>query len=233
MSWSHLVRGERHAREARAQRTAVAPSLLACDFTHLADEIARVEKENVEFLHLDVMDGHFVKNITFGPPLVKSIASVAKTTLDTHLMIEHPDRYIEAFINAGTHVLTIHVEASTDVRRDLKNIRARNARAGLAFNPDCPFEKVEPYLGDIDLLLVMSVFAGFGGQSFIEDSLKHVERATMLRENHGHTFAIEIDGGITPESAKRARDAGADILVAGTAVFRSPDYGAAIKALRG
>ena len=187
----------------------------------------------MEFLHLDVMDGHFVKNITFGPPLVKSIASVAKTTLDTHLMIEHPDRYIEAFINAGTHVLTIHVEASTDVRRDLQSIRARNVRAGLAFNPDCPFEKVEPYLGDIDLLLVMSVFAGFGGQSFIEGSLKHVERATMLRENHGHTFAIEIDGGITPESARRARDAGADILVAGTAIFRSPDYGASIKAIRG
>jgi ribulose-phosphate 3-epimerase len=211
----------------------VAPSLLACDFTHLADEIARVEKEHVEFLHLDVMDGHFVKNITFGPPLVKSIARVAKTTLDTHLMIDNPDRYIEPFMKAGTHVLTIHVEASSDVRRDVQTIRNLGGKAGLAFNPDCPFEKVEPYLGDIDLLLVMSVFAGFGGQSFIEDSLKHVERATMLRENHGHAFAIEIDGGITPESAKRARDAGADILVAGTAVFRSPDYGAAIKALRG
>jgi ribulose-phosphate 3-epimerase len=217
----------------RVSRAAVAPSLLACDFTHLADEIARVEKEGAEFLHLDVMDGHFVKNITFGPPLVKSIASVARTTLDTHLMIENPDRYIEPFMKAGTHVLTIHVEASTDVRRDLQAIRKLGGKAGLAFNPDCPFEKVEPYLGDIDLLLVMSVFAGFGGQSFIEGSLKHVERASMLRENHGHTFAIEIDGGITPETAKRARDAGVDIPVAGTAVFRTPDYGAAIKALRG
>jgi ribulose-phosphate 3-epimerase len=211
----------------------VAPSLLACDFAHLADEIAAVEREGVEFLHLDVMDGHFVKNITFGPPLVKSIAGVAKTTLDTHLMIENPDRYIDAFIDAGTHILTIHVEASTDVRRDLRAIRARNARAGLAFNPDAPFEKVEPYLGDIDLLLVMSVFAGFGGQSFIEGSLAHVERATLLRENQGLTFAIEIDGGVTPETARRARDAGADILVAGTAIFRTRDYAAAIKALRG
>lgn len=231
MSWSHLVRG--NAREARALRSAVAPSLLACDFAHLADEIARVETYDVEFLHLDVMDGHFVKNITFGPPLVKSIASVAKTTLDTHLMIENPDRYIEPFLKAGTHVLTIHVEASSDVRRDLKTIRTLGGKAGLAFNPDCPFEKVEPYLGDIDLLLVMSVFAGFGGQSFIEGSLAHVERAAALREKQRFTFAIEIDGGITPETAARARDAGADILVAGTAIFRTPDYGASIKAIRG
>lgn len=179
------------------------------------------------------MDGHFVRNITFGPPLVKSIAGVAKTTLDTHLMIENPDRYIDAFLDAGTHILTIHVEASTDVRRDLGTIRARNARAGLAFNPDAPFEKVEPYLGDIDLLLVMSVFAGFGGQSFIEGALAHVERAAGLREKEGLAFAVEIDGGITPATATRARSAGADILVAGTAIFRSPDYGASIRAIRG
>ena len=211
----------------------MAPSLLACDFAHLADEIAAVEREGVEFLHLDVMDGHFVKNITFGPPLVKSIAGVARTTLDTHLMIENPDRYIEAFMKAGTHVLTIHVEASSDVRRDLQAIRKFGGKAGLAFNPDCPFEKVEPYLGDIDLLLVMSVFAGFGGQSFIEGSLDHVRSAARLREKRELTFALEIDGGITPETAPRARDAGVDIFVAGTAIFRTPDYGASIRAIRG
>lgn len=217
----------------REARAAVAPSLLACDFAHLADEIAAVEREGVEFLHLDVMDGHFVKNITFGPPLVKSIAGVAKTTLDTHLMIENPDRYIEAFMKAGTHVLTIHVEASSDVRRDLRAIRKLGGKAGLAFNPDCPFEKVEPYLADIDLLLVMSVFAGFGGQSFIEGSLDHVKSAARLREKRELTFAIEIDGGITPETAPRARDAGVDIFVAGTAIFRTLDYGASIRAIRG
>lgn len=217
----------------RDPRTAVAPSLLACDFAHLADEIARVEKEGIEFLHLDVMDGHFVKNITFGPPLVKSIATVAKTTLDTHLMIEYPDRYIPAFMKAGTHVLTIHVEASTDVHRDLRTIRDAGGRAGLAFNPDCAFDRVEPFLGDIDLLLVMSVFAGFGGQSFMESSLAHVERAVRLREKRKLTFAIEIDGGIAPDTARRAREAGADILVAGTHIFHTPDYGAAIRALRG
>ena len=230
MSWSHLVHADRAPKDPRC---AVAPSLLACDFAHLADEIAAVEREGAEFLHLDVMDGHFVRNITFGPPLVKSVASVAKTTLDTHLMIENPDRYIEPFMKAGTHVLTIHVEASTDVRRDLKTIRNLGGKAGLAFNPDCPFEKLEPYLGDIDLLLVMSVFAGFGGQSFIEGSLAHVERAAKLREKNRHTFAIEIDGGITPETARRARDAGVDILVAGTSIFRTPDYAAAIRGLRG
>ena len=211
----------------------MAPSLLACDFAHLADEIAAVEREGAEFLHLDVMDGHFVKNITFGPPLVQTVAKVAKATLDTHLMIENPDRYIEPFMKAGTHVLSIHVEASSDVRRDLRAIRNLGGKAGLAFNPDCPFERVEPYLGDIDLLLVMSVFAGFGGQGFIEGSLAHVERAARLREQGGLTFAIEIDGGITPETARRARDAGVDILVAGTAVFRMKDYGAAIRAIKG
>jgi ribulose-phosphate 3-epimerase len=230
LSWSHLVRAEKNARD---PRTAVAPSLLACDFAHLADEIAAVERAGVEFLHLDVMDGHFVRNITFGPPLVKSIAGVAKTTLDTHLMIENPDRYIEAFMKAGTHVLSIHVEASRDVRRDLRAIRSLDGKAGLAFNPDASFEKVEPYLGDIDLLLVMSVFAGFGGQSFIEGALAHIERAAAVREKQGLTFAIEIDGGITPETAARARSAGADILVAGTAIFRTVDYAASIKALRG
>jgi ribulose-phosphate 3-epimerase len=230
LTWSHLVHAEEHAREARA---AVAPSLLACDFAHLADEITAVEREGVEFLHLDVMDGHFVRNITFGPPLVQTVAKVAKATLDTHLMIEHPDRYIPAFLDAGTHILSIHVEASTDVRRDLRTIRARKARAGFAFNPDTPFKTLEPYLEEIDLLLVMSVVPGFGGQGFIDTSLADVERAVRFREKQRLTFAIEIDGGITPETARQARSAGVDILVAGTAIFRTPDYGAAIRAIRG
>ena len=230
MSWSHLVRADAGA---HAARTAVAPSLLACDFAHLADEIAAVEHVGVEFLHLDVMDGHFVKNITFGPPLVKTIAAVARTTLDTHLMIEHPDRYIGAFLDAGTHVLTIHVEASSDVRRDLRAIRSRGVKAGLAFNPGTPFAGLEPYLDEVDLLLVMSVVPGFGGQGFFETALADVERAARFREKHRLTYAIEIDGGITPATAARARAAGVDILVAGTAIFQTPDYGAAIQALRG
>ncbi|HEX6791330.1 MAG TPA: ribulose-phosphate 3-epimerase [Candidatus Krumholzibacteria bacterium] len=230
MTWSHLVHAERGPSDPRC---AVAPSLLACDFAHLADEVAAVEKHGVEFLHLDVMDGHFVRNITFGPPLVKTVAGVATATLDTHLMIEHPDRYIPAFIDAGTQVLSIHVEASTDVRRDLRAIRARGCKAGLAFNPDTPFDSVKPWLEEIDLLLVMSVVPGFGGQGFIDTSLADVERAVRFRERQELTFAIEIDGGITPETARRARDAGVDILVAGTAIFRTPDYGSSIRAIRG
>jgi ribulose-phosphate 3-epimerase len=212
---------------------AVAPSLLACDFTRLADEIRAVERAGVEFLHLDVMDGHFVRNITFGPPLVKAIDHVASVPLDTHLMIEHPDRYLDAFLDAGADVLTIHVEASSDPRRDLRAIRARGAKCGLAFNPDTPVADVEPFLEEIDLLLVMSVVPGFGGQGFIDAVLSDVAKAARLREKLGLRFAIEIDGGIVPETARRARAVGVDILVAGTAIFRTPDYAASIRAIRG
>jgi ribulose-phosphate 3-epimerase len=230
LSWSHLVRADAGAAAAGA---AVAPSLLACDFARLADEIRAVERAGVEFLHLDVMDGHFVRNITFGPPLVKAIHRVATVPLDTHLMIEHPDRYLDAFLDAGADILTVHVEASSDPRRDLRAIRARGAKSGLAFNPDTPVSEVEPYLEELDLLLVMSVVPGFGGQSFIDAVLSDVEKAARLRERLRLRFAIEIDGGIVPETAERARSAGADILVAGTAIFRTPDYAAAIRAVRG
>jgi len=212
---------------------AIAPSLLACDFSRISEEIAAVEKEGVEFLHLDVMDGHFVPNLTFGPPVVEAMSRVATATLDTHLMIEQPDRYIDAFLDAGSHVLTVHVEASTDVGRDLGAIRARGRKAGLAVNPDRSFDDAAPWLEHLDLLLVMSVFPGFGGQKFIADVLRHVERAAEAREQRGLDFAIEIDGGINAETAAHARDAGVDILVAGTAIFRKDDYGAAIREIRG
>ncbi len=212
---------------------AVAPSLLACDFSRLGEEIRTVESAGADFLHLDVMDGHFVNNITFGPVLVKAIDQLATVPLDTHLMIENPDRYIGPFLDAGADILTIHVEASSDVRRDLRAIRGRGKKAGLSLNPATPLSAVEPYLEDLDLLLVMSVVPGFGGQAFIGTVLPNLTRAAKLREQHGLTFAIEIDGGINPETAARAREAGADILVAGTAIFRTPDYGAAVVAIRG
>jgi ribulose-phosphate 3-epimerase len=207
--------------------------LLACDFSRLAEEIVAVEKAGADFLHLDVMDGHFVDNITFGPVLVKAIDKLAKVPLDTHLMIDHPDRYIGAFLDAGADILTIHVEASGNPERDLRAIRARGKKAGLSFNPDTPFSDVEPFLEELDLLLVMSVVPGFGGQSFIDTALPDLAKAAKLRERLGLTFAIEIDGGINPETAARARAAGADILVAGTAIFRTPDYGAAMASIRG
>lgn len=230
MSWSQLVRTDQKAGRATA---AVAPSLLACDFSRLAAEVAAVEKGGVEFLHLDVMDGHFVPNLTFGPLIVGAIHRVATVTLDTHLMIENPDRYLDAFIDAGSDIVTVHAETSADVARDLGAIRKRGVRAGLAFNPDKSFDIAEPWLEHFDLLLVMSVFPGFGGQAFIDSVLTHVERAATVREQRGLEFAIEIDGGINPETAKRARDAGVDILVAGTAIFSTDDYGAAVAAIRG
>ncbi len=230
MSWSQLVRTDQAATKASA---AVAPSLLACDFSRLSDEVAAVERGGVEFLHLDVMDGHFVPNLTFGPLVVEAVARVATVTLDTHLMIENPDRYLEAFINAGSDIVTIHVETSSDVARDLAAIRGHGKKAGLAFNPDQTFAIAEPWVEHFDLLLVMSVFPGFGGQEFIGDVLAHVESAARVREQRGLDFAIEIDGGINPDTAVRARDAGVDILVAGTAIFGTSDYGAAVAAIRG
>jgi ribulose-phosphate 3-epimerase len=212
---------------------AVAPSLLACDFARLESEVRAVEESGVEFLHLDVMDGHFVRNITFGPVLVEAVRRVSRRTLDTHLMIESPDRFIAPFLDAGTDVLTIHIETSTDARRDLRAIRDRGGKGGLALNPDATFEAVKGAMAEADLLLVMSVFPGFGGQSFIESSLATVATAARFREQEGLAFAIEIDGGINPETARRAREAGVDILVAGTAIFRAADYTRAVHDLRG
>jgi len=230
LSWSHLVRAdERHSNSP----VAVAPSLLACDFARLENEIEAVERAGAEFLHLDVMDGHFVNNITFGPVLVEAIRRVSTVALDTHLMIEHPDRYLDAFLDAGADVLTIHIETSADAPRDLRAIRNRGHKAGITLNPDRAFTDVLKAVPEADLLLVMSVFPGFGGQKFIESALKTVEDAARFREREGLSYAIEIDGGINPETARRAREAGVDILVAGTAIFREPDYAAAIRAIRG
>jgi ribulose-phosphate 3-epimerase len=231
LSWLQLVPTDRRAPAAR--KTAIAPSLLAADFSRLGLEVEAIEKTGVEFLHLDVMDGHFVPNLTFGPLLVAAVRRLTNLVLDSHLMISNPDGQIAQFIDAGSDIVVIHEEASTDVLRDLRDIRARGAKNGLAINPDNSTGNVERYLDDVDLLLVMSVFPGAGGQSFIDSVLKNVERAVAVREERGLNFAIQVDGGINPETAVRAREAGADILVAGTAIFRTPDYQAAVDAIRG
>ena len=231
MSWLQLVPTER--RTASAHNIAIAPSLLAADFSRLAEEVKAVEETGAEFLHLDVMDGHFVPNLTFGPMLVAAMRPITAMTLDSHLMIANPDQYIGAFVDAGSDIVVIHAEASSDVTRDLKDIRSRGAKSGLAINPDNRTENVERYLDEVDMLLVMSVFPGFGGQSFMESSLPNVERAVQVRERRGLDFAIQIDGGINPQTAARARAAGAEILVAGTAIFRTSDYQAAVDAIRG
>jgi len=211
----------------------VAPSILSADFGQLADEVRAVTDAGADWIHVDVMDGHFVPPITIGPLVVEAIRRATHLPLDVHLMIESPERQVAEFVRAGANGVTIHVEAADDVPAVLAAIRATGARPGLALNPPTPLARVEPFLGLLDLLLVMSVNPGWGGQPFVEGSMEKLAAAREARRAAGARFVIEVDGGIKTHNAGAAAAAGADVLVAGSAVFASPDYAATIRALRG
>ena len=209
----------------------VAPSILAADFSRLADEIHRVEAAGADWIHCDIMDGHFVDNISFGPEMVTIVRGLTSLPLDVHLMIEHADHYVPRFVKAGANSITVHVEpeAKHDVENTLKQVRDIGCRAGLTLNPETPFDLIEPFLHKIDLLLIMTVHPGFGGQSFRADQMEKVKRARSLNRK----LDIEVDGGINADTARISIENGANVLVAGTSIFHSPDYAKAIRDLRG
>ena len=210
----------------------ILPSLLAADFARLGEEIARVEQAGVSMLHVDVMDGHFVPNLTMGPPVVKSLRKITKAHLDVHLMITDADRFAPVFIEAGADSVSVHQEACPHLDRTLRLIQAEGALAGVVLNPATPVATLDEVLDIVDFVLIMSVNPGFGGQRFLPGSLRKIEQLAERRSRLGLGFKIEIDGGVVLENAAAIARAGADWLVAGSSVFGAPDSGAAVRSLR-
>lgn len=198
----------------------VAPSILSANFAKLGEEIEDVERGGADYIHIDVMDGHFVPNITLGPMIVESIRSITSLPLDVHLMIEKPDDYIENFIQAGADIITVHAEACKHLHRTIHTIKQSRVKAGVALNPATPLSAIEYIIEDVDLVLIMTVNPGFGGQSFISSVLPKIEQLSKLVKEKNLSVEIEVDGGVNPETAKLCKDAGANVLVAGSAVFK-------------
>ena len=211
----------------------LAPSLLAADHGAFAEGLVTVEREGLSWIHLDIMDGHFVPNISFGPQVLAALRPRSRLFFDTHLMLLHPDRYLEAFAKAGADRITVHTEADHDVARTLNRIRELGIAAGIALNPDSDASAVLPHLEAVDLVLCMTVFPGFGGQAFIPGALETVRAIAEERTRRGLNFRIQVDGGITPETAADCRQAGADTLVAGTSFFKAADPSTAARVLVG
>jgi ribulose-phosphate 3-epimerase len=210
----------------------IAPSILSADFASLGAEIAAAERGGADLIHVDVMDGHFVPNLTMGPPVVRSLSKVAKVPLDVHLMIEEPDRYVEAFVLAGAAMISVHLEVLPHLHRTIQLIRQLGAKAGVAINPATPVAALEEIAGDVDHVLVMSVNPGFGGQTFIPRSESKIQAVRALLDRRGSRAPIEVDGGIDPSNAARIIEAGATILVAGHSIFGTGDAERATRELR-
>jgi ribulose-phosphate 3-epimerase len=210
----------------------IAPSILSADFTRLGEEVRSVEKAGADYIHIDVMDGHFVPNITIGPLIVEAVKRVTELPLDVHLMISEPDRYIEDFIRAGADILTVHAEAVDHLHRSIQHIKSLGARAAVSLNPATPVETIEYVFEDLDMVLVMTVNPGFGGQKFIPGVVPKIERLRKMIEERGLEMELEVDGGVSPDTINRVSKAGGDVFVAGSAIFYSEDYAETIRLMR-